>query len=221
MTSLKGSPYRVASSASLKGSPYTKARCDRSPCGIRSPADRVARADRPPRSGQPAHLERTAVPRDRGRGPALDGVRARVDFSRVAGNRMGGVRRARGCARPAPPGVRTGAQRRAGVPARPRSAGWPLGRDRPGRRAVPRWPSVRPRSRSVRARVALRAAQHNPYRDRRSDARGLAPRARHAGGSACQAGGDRRAAADARFPRGRRRPGVRVAGGRHGPHRQR
>ena len=71
-------------------------------------------------------------------------------------------------------------------PERPRGAGEavlrarhrahrrPVERGRRRRRAIPRRSSLRPRSRSVRARLAVPAAQHRPHRGRRSDAGRLA-----------------------------------------------
>ena len=85
--------------------------------------------------------------------------------------------------------LRACARRRARLPARPRSAERRVGGHRPRRDDVSRGPSLRPRSRPVRPGIALRASQHDAHRDRRSDARRLAPagrprspevRARHA-----------------------------------------
>src|SRR6185369_532919 len=100
---------------------------------------------------------------------AVAGVRALLDLSALAAGDVAGLRRPRGDSRaPAAP-LRAREGGRACLPARTRTPGRPLGGQRPrrepGRRGISERASLRRRTRSLRAGLALRAAEHDADRD--------------------------------------------------------
>ena len=185
---------------------------DRPARRIRAPPGALARADRGARSRQPAASRNgRLVARRRRRDSAVAGVRPRVDLAGVADRRVAGVRRAGGRPRASAAALRA----RASAPSASTCADSialerRVGGHRPRRRDVSRGPSLRARPRSVRPRrrSSSCSTRRGPRSARRRSPTGCARRPPLAGG-ARPARSRRRAAADARFPRGRRGAGRR------------